>query len=197
MMENQSLSWDEIVPIISNFTVWHGAPELAWFKKSWHGLVAAELANYSNDEERHWVFIRAIALGIMYDDYCQLEWDVYSDADSLILELYGQEVISPTRIGNMVERNFEVDETDDQQLFCSMILDLVAQVRLKVYDALVKEYGDPCTLYAGLFVSREEGNDQENLNEIIDEIIDESGFTAGREEAFGYVVSASMLAVDA
>ena len=65
MMENQSLSWDEIVPIISNFTVWHGAPELAWFKKSWHGLVAAELANYSNDEERHWVFIRAIALGIM------------------------------------------------------------------------------------------------------------------------------------
>jgi len=194
--EKQAIEWDAIVPIISMFTVWSGSPELSWFKKAWKGLCSAGLTAYPNDEERHWIYARAITLGIMYGEYCHLEWDEHCDAESLISELYWNEDIKRSRIGNMVERHFDLEESEDQKLFYIMVLDLVGDVRLEVYDALIREFGDAIMLYVGLFLSREVGNDQDKLEERIDDVFDASHFPKGRDEAFQYVVSASMLGVD-
>jgi hypothetical protein len=194
--EEQVIEWDEIRPLISQFEVWAESPERSWFKKAWHGLHVSGLTKYSNDEDRHWVLIRAIALGVMYGGFCQLEWDQHCDAESCISEIYSSDDISHTRIGNMQERHFEAGTSDDQDLFCSALLDLVSQVKLPVYDAISKEFGGAAMLYAGLYVSREEGNDQENLANITNEIFDSSHSPVGRDEAFGYVC-ASMFGVDA
>jgi hypothetical protein len=75
---------------------------------------------------------------------------------------------------------------------------LVGEVRLGVYDALVKGFGDSALLYAGLNASRLEGNDQENLVSVAESLFDESGcLVDGRDEAFAYVNVGAMLAKDA
>ncbi|HQH53731.1 MAG TPA: hypothetical protein PKY01_14980 [Candidatus Hydrogenedentes bacterium] len=190
------ISWDEIEPLISRFTVWVDSPELVWFAKAWRGLAAAGLTAYSNEEEKHWVCIRAVALGIMYGEYCYLEWEQYCDPPSCIYELYHDEEMSHVRIGNMADREFETNEAEDMELFCLAVLDLVSQVRIEVYDAICKEFGDPTTLYAGLYASREEDNDQENLEAVVNEVFALSDSPIGSEHAYHYVIS-GMFGVDA
>lgn len=197
MAEKHTIEWEEISPLILRFTVWSGTPELSWFKKAWNGLSTIGLTQYSNDEERHWVYVRAITLGIMYGEYCYLEWDEYSDASSLLTEVYWDEDISHTRIGNMVEKNFVIALVDEQELFYNVVMDLVSQMRLEVFDAISRGFGGDVRLYTGLYISREEGNDQENLDERFEDAIDASYSPKGREEAFQYVVNASMQAIDA
>jgi len=196
--ETKRITWEEIKPIIANFYVWADQPEIGWFQKAWKSLDAAGLTNYTTDVDRHWVVVRGIALGIMYDDYCDLEWDEYSDPSSCISELFWDETINHVRIGAMAAAAVDPDTSDVQSLFVEAILDLVSEVRLNVYDALVKGFGDVTLLYAGLNASRLEGNDQENLEAVAESLFDESGcLVAGRDEAFAYVAVAAMLAKDA
>jgi len=196
--EMKTITWDEIKPIIENFCVWVDQPEIEWFKKAWKSLDAAGLTDYTTDVDRHWVLVRGIALGIMYDDYCDLEWDEYSDPPSCISELYGDELINHVRIGAMATDAVDPNEFDAHSLFETAILDLVGEVRLGVYDALVKGFGDVALLYAGLWVSRSEDNDQQNLEAVAEHLFDESGVLVdGRDEAFAYVSVAAMLGKDA
>jgi len=192
------VTWDEIKPIIENFCVWADKPEIGWFQKAWKSLDAAGLTTCTNDVDRHWVLVRGIALGIMYDDYCDLEWDEYSDPSSCISELLWDETLNHVRIGAMATDALDPDDSDVQSLFVTAILDLVSEVRLNVYDALVKGFGDVTLLYAGLNASRYQSNDQDNLEAVADSLFDESGcLVDGRDEAFAYVNVGAMLAKDA
>lgn len=139
--ETKKITWDEIKPIIANFCVWVDQPEMGWFRKAWKSLGAAGLTNYTTDVDRHWVLVRGIALGIMYDDYCDLEWDECTDPPSCISELLWNESINHIRIGAMAADAVDPDDFDAHSLFETAILDLVGQVRLGVYDALVKGFG--------------------------------------------------------
>jgi hypothetical protein len=134
----------------------------------------------------------------MYDDYCDLEWDECSDPPSCISELFWDETISHVRIGAIAADTVDPDDSDAQSLFVVAVLDLVGEVRLGVYDALVKGFGDTTLLYAGLNASRLEDNDQENLESVAESLFDESGcLVDGRDEAFAYVAVGAMLAKDA
>jgi hypothetical protein len=193
-----TITWAEIKPIIERFCVWTDQPEIGWFQKAWKSLDAAGLTHYTNDVERHWVLVRGIALGIMYDDYCDLEWDEYSDPASCIGELFWDETISHVRIGAMAAGAVDPEDSDAHSVFVEAVLDLVGEVRLGVYDALVKGFGDSALLYAGPNASRLEGNDQENLASVAESLFDESGcLVDGRDEAFAYVNVGAMLAKDA
>lgn len=192
------MSWDKIQPILAYFTVWQEQPEMAWFRKAWESLAAASLTRYSDDAERHWVLFRAVAIGLMYSGYCFLEWDEYPDDETTVRELFGDESFNHVRIGTMAEEWVGMEDANDSSLFVAAVFALQSEVRLGIYDALVSGFGDACLLYAGLYTSREVGNDQESLDHVAAELFDESGFLLeGREEAFAYVTVASMLAVDA
>lgn len=194
----KTVSWEEIKPIIDNFCIWVDQPEISWFRKAWTSLEAEGLTNYTTDVERHRVLIRGIALGVMYGGYCDLEWDEYSDSSSCISELFWSKAISHVRIGAMATDVVDPNVFDAQSLFIEALLHLVSEVRLGVYDALVKGFGDTVLLYAGLWASRSDDSDQENLQPIADHLFDGSGFLVdGRDEAFAYVNVAGMLAKDA
>ena len=196
--EPKKITWNEITPIIRHFCVWSDQPELGWFRKAWKSLDAAGLTSYTTDVDRHWVLVRAIALGIMYHDYCDLEWDECFDPSSYIVELLWDDMISHVRIGAMAAAAVGPDTSDAQSLFVEAVLDLVREVRLSVYDALTKGFGDATLLYVGLKLSRSHDIDQENLEAVAESVIHESGcLIDGRDEAFAYVVCGTMLAKDA
>jgi hypothetical protein len=196
--ELKKVTWDEIKPIIERFCVWANQPEICWFQKAWKSLDAAGLTDYVTDVDRQWVLVRGIALGIMYGDYCELEWGECFDPESSIAELYWDGTVSHVRVGAMAAAAIDPDEFDAQSLFVAAILDLVGEVRLGVYDALIKRFGDAVLLYAGLNVSRSQGNDQENLETVVENLFDESGcLVNGRDKAFAYVSGGAMLGKDA
>ena len=196
MSNQRHIKWEKIKPVINNFTVWHGCPEIAWFQKAWNGIQKAGLADYTNEEERHWVIIRGITLGLMYNEFCQLAWDEYTDDESLIAELQWKHSLSLFRLGNMVDKNFKVTEADDSQLFFHAISELEGTRRLEVYDAICAEFENSAMLFVGLWISREEGNNQNMIKSLAEEILEDTDTDPNKIEAFGYVIS-GMIAVDA
>ena len=195
--EVRTVTWDEIRSIIETFCVWADHPEIAWFQKAWQSLNVAGMTKYTNDVDRHWVLVRGIALGIMYDDYCDLEWAECSDPSSCVGELFSDGSMSHVRIGAMAADTVDPDDSDPHSLFVAAVLDLTSQVRLAIYDALEKGFGDAMLLYAGLKTSRLQGNDQEGLELVAERLFDESGsLVDGRDEAFAYVNVGAMLGKD-
>ena len=193
-----TITWDDIKPTIRHLCVWDGEPELGWFQKAWKSLDMAGLTSYTTDVDRHWVLVRAIALGTMYHDYCELEWDECLDPSSFIGELFWDEMISHVRIGAMAVDGVDPEECDPHSLFETAVVYLIGEVRSSVYNALTKGFGDATLLYVGLKLSRSHDIDQENLEAVAESVIHESGcLIDGRDEAFAYVVCGTMLAKDA
>ncbi len=193
----QAISWDEIEPLLSRMYVWSGNPEAGWFHRAWRGLEKAGLTSYANETERHWVYLRALALGMMYGDYCYLEWDEPVDMASALIDSDLHETLRPIRIGAMAHDIIDSDETDDETLFLDAIQVLAQELRLSVYDAILREFGDSVELYIGLYLSRESGTDYDRLGDYYEDVFDSGYETRGRAEAFGYVNCAAMVAVDA
>lgn len=194
----KTMEWDEIEPIIRKFYVWQNQPEKPWFQKAWKSLHEAGLDTYDTDIDRHWVIIRGAALGVMYNDYCDLEWDEYSDPSGCVSELFWEETINHLRIGAMATDWIDPNGDDAHSLFTDAVLGLVAEVRLPIYNALLASFGDTVLLYAGLWGSRSEGTDQDNLETLADSLFDQSGFLIkGNPDAFAYVNVSAMTAKDA
>lgn len=194
----KTIDWDEIEPIIRKFYVWQDQPEKPWFQKAWKSLYQAGLTTYDTDIDRHWVIIRGAALGVMYNDYCDLEWDECSDPSGCVSELFWEEAINHLRIGAMATNWIDGFDADAHSLFKHAVLGLVSEVRLPVYEALLASFGDAFLLYAGLWGSRSECTDQDNLEPLADSLFDQSGFlTRGNPDAFAYVNVSAMTAKDA
>lgn len=194
----KAIDWEEIELIIRWFYVWQDQPEKSWFQKAWRSIQQAGLSTYATDIDRHWVIIRGVALGVMYRDYCELEWDEYFDPSGCVSELFEGASLCHLRIGAMAADWIAPDEADAHSLFTDAILGLVSEVRLRVYDALLIGFGDSVMLYAGLWGSRSEDIDQDNLEPITERLIDHSGFLLnGNPDAFAYVNVAAMVAKDA
>ncbi len=130
----------------------------------------------------------------MYNDYCDLEWDEYSNPSGCVSELFCEETINHLRIGAMAAGCIDPNDDDAHSLFPDAVLGLVAEVRLPIYDALLAGFGDTVLLYAGLWGSRSEGTDQDNLESLADSLFDQSGtLIRGNPEAFAYVNVSAMI----
>lgn len=130
----------------------------------------------------------------MYDDYCELEWNEYSHPKDNISGLYWDETLSRVRIGAMAKGWVNPYEFDEHSLFVAAIDGLVGEVRLGVYDALLHSFGNSVLLYAGLRASRLRDVELDDLEKFADELFTASHFLIdGRDEAFAYVTSGSML----
>ncbi|MFM7926363.1 MAG: hypothetical protein ACKO9Q_01520, partial [Pirellula sp.] len=131
-------------------------------------------------------------------DYCNLEWDECSNPSGCVSELFLEEAINHLRIGAMATNWIDPDDHDAHSLFTHAMLGLVSEVRLQVYDALLAGFRDTALLYAGLWGSRSEDTDQDNLEPIAESLFDESGFLLrGNPAAFAYVCVNSMIGKDA
>jgi hypothetical protein len=70
------LRWSELKAAAeAAFDVWVSGGELQWAKDVWERAVAAGIANYSNEIERHRLLILFLGLAGLYRDFCFLAWD--------------------------------------------------------------------------------------------------------------------------
>lgn len=196
-LENDVL-WEHVEWIFYHFTVWSDKPEITWFRKAFNALEKDGLCKYNDRYREIEVYLRCIALGMMYGDFCQLAWQEYSDHESMVNEVLEVFEGDCLRLGVMLnERALLLDGKDDE-ILCNVVIYLASDQRMKCYDAILKEYKDPTNLFCGLMISREEGNDQNMISDdVFEEYIGEDGCKSlynEMQDAFQYVFH--MIAID-
>jgi len=136
--------WED--PSVSMFDVWIGQPELAWARKAWAALERRGLTLFSNELERTRVLIRAMALGTIYREFCDLAFDDAWDTE------------------------FKLDDDDDESgLLESALYSLIDDERGDICKALCEEFGGESMLFVSLCNSMYHEKGQESDPDDIDE----------------------------
>ena len=103
--------WED--PSVSMFDVWIGQPELAWARKAWIALERRGLTLFSNELERTRVLIRAMTLGTIYREFCDLAHDDAWDSE---YQIWAAEMgLNSFRVAQLAGDEFELDD----DFFCN------------------------------------------------------------------------------
>jgi hypothetical protein len=129
--------------------------EIALLGKAWGVLTEKGLASYANDYERAKVSIRAIAIALMYLDFCWHLFDEANDEPAILewagrLELDSYQVVPLYNERIALENPVEDLEDDDEDTLRELILELANEARNEVFDALVAGFGDEESFFESL-----------------------------------------------
>jgi len=160
--------WED--PSVSMFDVWIGQPELAWARKAWGALERRGLTLFSNELERTKVLIRAMTLGTIYREFCDLAFDDAWDTEYLI---WSEEMgLSSFRVAQLIGDDPEFDPDDDapeSSLLDSALYSLIDNEREDICKALCEEFGGESMLFVVLCNSMYHEKGQESDPDDIDE----------------------------
>jgi hypothetical protein len=143
------LDWEEVKSAAqAAFSVWECGGELDWAEYVWHRAVAAGIASYANEIERHRIAVLFLGLAGFYRDYCSLAWDEHAAptyrywAEHLNLDdfVLGQLVGSAPRIQQKDALNH-----------------LVNAARPRVMGLLMQLFGNVTSLFVSLWRTDAEG----------------------------------------
>jgi hypothetical protein len=150
MKDKMRFPWED--PSVSMFHVWVGQPELAWARKAWEALEQKGLTLFSNELERTQVLIRAMTLGTIYREFCDLAHDDAWEAENL--EWASEMGLNPFRVAQLVGDEFEVDEDHDEtRLLDFALYSLIDDEREDICKALCEGFGGEAMLFVSLWNS--------------------------------------------
>jgi hypothetical protein len=157
MNSSTRMTWEDVAPIIDIYTITADNGEKQWFQRAWAGLEKAGLTRFEDEIGRHWALMRAVTLGIVYNEFAQCAWDHFEDSMSLNGVLYDsldQYHISPASIAQLTESAWDDEDNEEVLLsFDEIVLNAVSKCRKPVYDALLREFGDDGELFLSLWIS--------------------------------------------
>lgn len=142
--------WED--PSVSMFDVWIGQPELAWARKAWAALERKGLTLFSNELERTRVLIRAMTLGTIYREFCDLAHDDAWDSENLIWA--GEMSLNSFRVAQLVGDEFDMDDDRDESgLLDSALSSLIDDEREGICKALCEGFDGEAMLFVSLWNS--------------------------------------------
>lgn len=144
--------WED--PSVSMFDVWIGQPELAWARKAWAFLERRGLTLFSNELERTRVLIRAMTLGTIYREFCDLAYDDAWDTEYLI---WAEEMgLNSFRVAQLIGNDPEFgpdDDADESSLLESALYSLIDDERSDICKALCEGFDGESMLFVSLWNS--------------------------------------------
>jgi len=173
------------------FDVWESGGELQWAKEVWERTVAAGIANYSNELERHRVAVLFLGLAGLYRDYCALAWD---ERDAPTYSFWAGELsLDDFVLGQLIGPDPHIKKKD-------ALNHLVYAARPEVVGLLMQLFGDVNSLFVSLWragpESVNEGNDDcdevDRLSD--DEILNDA--TPEKLAAYGWLDSGADVVLD-
>lgn len=169
--------------------VWYSGHEEYWYQRTWNILGKHGLTYYSTQKDYYKVFIRAITLSMLYEEFCHLAFDEYCSYGT-----YGDAVdgiIPEIMIGQLYGELPGYDFTDDTNYAICMLADAERQ---QVFKALLSEMTET-DMFVGLYCTavtpyrdgeEEETYDVDNydeywkmVDEVYEQIIDGAPYEAG------------------
>jgi len=184
--------WED--PSVSMFDVWVGQPELAWARKAWVALERNGLTLFSNELERTKVLIRAMTLGTIYREFCDLAHDEAWDSENLI---WAEEMgLNSFRVAQLIGNDPEFSPDDDateSSLLDSALHSLIDDERGNICKALCEEFGGESMLFVSLWNSMyhekspdDDPDDDEGFPESPEDVLN-SDVTGEKLRAFSWI----------
>ncbi len=179
------VEWENIAEAAACiFNVWSKQqPELEWAKSAWQHLREYGLTRYSTDVDRHVVQCRLLALGGIYQDFCQRAFDVSGNKD--YQSLAEDMELDEFTLGRLYQDLDNGSTNDDVGMYDAMESIVEAQ-RPAVVAAIQDGFGDEEDLIRSLwnccmmgdFDSDEDG----------DEIVPEAGMSMPKLKALDWIM---------
>jgi hypothetical protein len=140
------------------FRVWDTEWQYLWAQEGWSVLADQGLTSYDGFLDRAEVYLRVLALGCLYRDFCDIVADEHHDReDWMWIDEVGlqADVFHPLALGMMIgtdgeSRMIEAEKLPEDGYYQSIIEPLVDQQRRPVYDALLAAYGSADVLWGML-----------------------------------------------
>jgi hypothetical protein len=170
-----------------NVWVSGGGPQ--WAKEVWERTVAAGLANYSNEIERHRAAVLLLGLAGLYRDFCALAWE---ERDPPTYSYWAEELgIDGFVLGQLVGLDPHIERKE-------ALNHLVNAARPQVLELLTQIFGNVNSLFvslwrAGPVSTSEEDNDCDGVL-TDDEILNDA--TPERLAAYGWLNSGADVVLD-
>jgi len=151
MSDFEYLTWDELQPAVDlSQSVWDEAEKKAWAKKAWGILSEAKLTQHATRVERAEVVIRFLALTGIFADFYEIAFQDGFKPE--YTELAKSLELSPLRVGQLIGRDADCDEgQDDSELYSDALQTLASGARTEVCRALIQGFGSASELFISLW----------------------------------------------
>ena len=151
-----SVEWKDIHDILGNhlsYIGWDNKMKYLWVEKAWNCVGNAKLTSYSNDVERHIVYIRLYAVVDLYCKFISnaMETEYSLDGD----EWVSQYNLNPFRLGQLVGQEFEPQEEEDNLLLINAMDELSYRYKDEVLSVLIEGSGGLSCLFTSLWLTHE------------------------------------------
>lgn len=150
------IEWEDIYDSLKetlSFVGWDNKMKYLWVEKAWSCIEKIGLTTYSNDIEKHTVYIR---LYTILDFYCEfisiaMESEFSIDKEEWLLQFH----VNPFRMGQLVGHSFEMEEEEEHLLLANALDELSSRYMSEILDALIKGFGSLSSLFCGLWLTHE------------------------------------------
>ena len=143
MVEKMVLDWKEVKGAAqAAFRVWECGGELDWAKDVWERAVAAGIASYSNEIERHRVAVLFLGFAGLYRDFCSVAWE---ESDAPYYSYWSGELgLDDFVLGQLIGPDPDIEEN-------SALNQLVNASRPQVVGLLKQLFGNTNSLFISLW----------------------------------------------
>lgn len=127
--------------------IWCESRQMFWFEKAWDILTKHNLTKYNDAKDETLVYIRALTLCMIYEEFCDLSFDEYCEYDSYYDKIC--DYVPELQIGQLYGELYNNDFTTSVN-YASCLL--AESERKNVIRALLKEL-DESMLFLGMYLT--------------------------------------------
>ncbi len=184
MSDLEYLTWDDLQPALDlSNSVWDEEEKKAWARKAWGLLTQAKLTQYLTGVERAEVVVRFLALTGIFADFYEIAFQDGFEPE--YTELAESLALSPLRVGQLIGRDADCDEgQDDSELYSDALRHLASEARGEVCHALIGGFGNAPSLFISLWRANSYYADEELVP---DEYIVSNDLTPEKHTAYEWI----------
>jgi hypothetical protein len=184
MYDCKNISLGELQPALNlSCSVWNEEEKKAWLRKAWDALSNARLTQYDTSIERAEVLIRFLALTGIFADFYEIAFQDGFEPE--YTELAESLDLSPLRIGQLIGRDANCDEgQDDSKLYSEALQHLASEARTEVCRTLIEGFRNAPGLFISLWRANPYYADEDIISD--DEIVN-NDFTPEKHMAYDWI----------
>ncbi|MDD2554531.1 MAG: hypothetical protein PHP51_08165 [Desulfotomaculaceae bacterium] len=142
--QSKKVLWNDISQFQSSlFNVFLKYEKDIWPQKAWSAMDKAGLNEYITFMDKQRVLLRFMTIATLYNEFCDLAFDIYFDRIGQTFEWIQQGVINRLQLWEFIQFNYDIDINDYDDLNMCLIkitCDIIDNLRYEVSEALIAYY---------------------------------------------------------
>ena len=127
--------------------IWCESRQMFWFEMAWDALTKQNLTTVDDEKNEILVYIRALTLYMIYEEFCDLVFEEYCEYDCYYEKI--KDYVSEFQVGRLYGERYKDKFTDDVDYACCC---LAESERRNVMSALLKDF-DESKIFLGMYLT--------------------------------------------